>query len=223
MRTSDIEQRPDFPDKTWKISAAYDDAFAAHAAVADLVRAGMNDADVTVMSPWPVGGPPRDARERLFEHPVWLSALAGVTLAVLLAAAAAIWAESGSWVLYGAIGLVVGVISGTLASALTASSPPHWHDRLLGDPLGAVTVEVSTTVDESADVAKIVMAHHDPSVVRTEAEPGPRPPTERVLWEHEDGLSPLEEIGLWLEPKEQSPPSRSRGQGRHLEPERARS
>jgi hypothetical protein len=223
MRTSDIEQRPEFPDRTWKISAAYDDALAANAAVGDLVRAGMHDADVTVMSPWPVGGPSRDPRERLLEHPVWLSALAGLTLSLLLATAAAIWAEPGSWMVYAAIGLVVGVISGTLAGALTASSPPHWHDRLLGDPLGAVTVEVRTTVDESADVAKVVMAHHDPSVVRTEAGPGPRPPTERVLWDHEDGLSPLEEIGLWFEPKERKAPPLSRDRGRHLEPERARS
>lgn len=221
MRTSDVKQRPDFPDKTWKISAAYDDALAANAVVSDLIRAGMDDADVTVMSPWPVGGPPRDTRERLLDHPVWLSALAGLTLSVLLAAAAAIWAEPGSWMVYGAIGLVVGVISGTFAGALTASSPPHWHDRLLGDPLGAVTVEVSTTVDESADVAKVVMAHHDPSVVRTEAEPGPRPPTERVLWEHEDGLSPLQEVALWLEPRDPEPTRN--GRGRHLEPERARS
>ncbi len=221
MRTSDIEQRPDFPDKRWKISAAYDDALAANAVVSDLVRAGLDDADVTVMNPWPVGGPPRDARERLLDDPIWLSVLAGFTLSALLAVAAAIWAEPGSWMLYAAIGLVVGVISGTLAGALTASSPPHWHDRLLGDPLGAVTVEVSTTVDESADVAKVVMAHHDPSVVRTEAEPGPRPPTERVLWEHEDGLSPLQEVALWLEPKDPKPVTR--GRGRHLEPERARS
>ncbi len=221
MTALDGQPRPDNPDYVWTISAAFEDASAAQAAIVDLVRAGLREADVTVMSPWPMGAPAPDVGDRLLDHPVRLAVATGLAMAALLAAAAAIWAGSGNWVLYGWIGVVVGVLGSTLAGALSASSPPNWHDRLLGDRLGAVTVDVSTTADESADVARAVMANHDPSVVLTLTEPGPRPPEEHVLWDHEEGLSPLEHLSSWRDARVRAEERRA-PRGRHLEPDRAR-
>lgn len=220
MRSTDIRQRPDRSERTWKISAAYRDSSTAGAVVSDLVRAGLEEADVTMMSPWPVGLAPRDGRERLLDRPGRLSLLVGVALSVVLSVIAWVWGDPDTWMTYGLIGLLMGVVSGALTSALTASSPPHWHDRLLGDPLGAVTIEVSTTRDDSADVARVVMAHHDPSLVQTHTEAGPRPPAEHVLWEHEEGQTPLEALGSWMEGKETAAAAPRRG--RHLEADRVR-
>lgn len=215
----DAERRPEASDPIWTVTAAYEDAATAYVAVNDLVRAGMSQADVTVMSPWPAGAVPVDTRERLLDHPLRLAVATGLGMAAILALAAMVWAGSDNWVLYAWVGMVVGVLGTTLAGALTATSPPNWHDRLLGDRLGAVTVEVNTQENDEADLARAVMASHDPSVVLTLAGPGPRAPEDHVMWDHEDGLSPLQEIGSWREARTENRPAQ---RGRHLDPGRVR-
>lgn len=217
----DIQQRQDSDDAVRKIAAAYTDASVAQSVVGDLVKAGMRSADITLMNPWPVAMP-HDDRDRFLDHPFLVAILSSLALGFVTAASAWLWASPDRWMTYGVIGAVVGAISGSLASALTAASPPHWHDRLLGDPLGALTVEVSTTDDKSADVARIVMAGHAPALVQAQTEPAPRPPSERVLWHHEEGLSPLAELDSWMSSRSKGkrPPPR---RGRHLEADRARS
>jgi hypothetical protein len=217
--TSDLEQRPDSDETVRKLAAAYTDASVAHSVIIDLVDAGLNEADVTVRHPWPVSKAARPGdRGRFFDHPARMAVFGGLALGGIASMSAWLWANPGQWLVYGLLGMTVGVITGSLAGALTATSPPHWHDRLLGDPLGAVTVEVTTTDPDSADVARLVMAGHDPALVQAETEPGPRPPAERVLWEHEEGLSPLQELGSWLEARAQRPPPEpARRRGRHLQ------
>ncbi len=217
----DIRQRQDTDEAVRKIAAAYTDVSVALTVVGDLVKAGMSSADITLMNPWPVAMP-HDDRDRFLDHPLLVAILSSLALGLVASASAWLWASPGRWTTYGLIGAAVGAISGSLASALTAASPPHWHDRLLGDPLGALTVEVSTTDDKSADVARVVMAGHAPALVQAQTEPAPRPPSERVLWHHEDGLSPLAELESWMSARSNGkrPPSR---RGRHLEADRARS
>jgi len=218
----DLEPRPDTDETVQKIAAAYTDAAVAHSVVVDLVEASLTEADVTVMHTWPVAiWAQQMDRVRFLDHPVRTALLGGLILGGVASVSARLWANPDHWMIYGLLGVVLGVMAGSVAGALTATSPPHWHDRLLGDPLGAVTVEVSTTDHRSADVARLVMASHDPALVQAHEEPGPRPPSERVLWEHEEGLSPLEELGTWLETRsvEKSEEER-RSRGRHLAPDR---
>jgi hypothetical protein len=127
-----------------------------------------------------------------------------------------LWADPGRWI-YALLGMALGALTGSMASALAATSPPEWHEHLLGDPLGGVTVEVSTTDGSSAEVAKAVMAVHDPALVESTTEPGPRPPVERVLWDHEEGLSPLEELSTWVVGREAHASRQRRRRGRHIE------
>jgi hypothetical protein len=204
-----------------KITAAYTDPSVAPTVVADLVGAGMKEAEVTVMSPWPVTGAPNPVRHRLPDRLLTASLATALVMGGVLWVVAWLWADPGRWV-YGLLGLILGALTGSMARALAATSPPDWHECLLGDPLGAVTVEVSTTDGESAEVARSVMAVHEPALVEATTEPGPRQPVEHVLWDHEEGLSPLEELSSWVSGRDarvQEPP---RQRGRHLEPGRAR-
>jgi hypothetical protein len=219
--TNDLEQRP-HGEITWKISAAYTDASRARAVIGDLVRAGISDAEVTVANPWPVGvAPSRHVLGTARSHPLLSALVGGLLFGLSLGALALLWAEPGRWLTYGAIGLLVGAaISGPMIDALAATGPPRWHDRRIGDPLGAVTVEVTATEDSSAEVARLVIAGHDPALVQMDSEPGPRPPSQNVLWEHDQGLSPLEELGSWLDRREAATREPRKQRGRHLAPER---
>lgn len=216
----DTQQRPDTDQTVRKIAAAYTDPSTAQSVIGDLVKSGMSSADITIMQPWPVATPP-EPRGRFLDHPVLVAVMGALVLGGVAALAGLMWANPERWVTYGLLGAAVGAITGSVASALTATSPPLWHDRLLGDPLGAVTVEVSTTDEQSADVARLVMSGHAPALVQTQTEPGPRPPAKRVLWEHEDGLSPMAELNAWMRHRlpsmrRSAVPSR----GRHLGPDR---
>ncbi|MGH8916489.1 MAG: hypothetical protein ACRDZM_18485 [Acidimicrobiia bacterium] len=216
----EIRQRQEPDAAVRKIAAAYTDQSVAQTVVGDLVRAGMSSADITLMSPWPVDMP-HDDRDRFLDHPFLVALVGAIGLGLVAATSAWLWAIPDRWLIYGVIGAVVGAITGSLASALTAASPPHWHDRLLGDSLGALTVEVSTTDDMSADVARQVMAGHAPALVQAQTEPGPKPPSERVLWHHDQGLSPLAELDSWMSSRARRRRS-PRPRGRHAEPDRAR-
>lgn len=219
----DLEQRPDGGDSIWKINAAYTDASKAQEVVGDLLRAGMPAAEVMVASPWPGTIPPGTGLVEPRHRPLRTALLTGFLCGAILSGVALLWAGPGQWALYGLIGLVLGAaISRPMHDALTATSPPHWHDRRIGDPLGAITVEVSTTEDQSADIARLVMSGHDPSLVQMEVEPGPRPPSTRVLWHHDEGLSPLEAVGVWARGRDAARARRDRHRGRHLETGKAR-
>jgi len=199
-----------------RIAAAYPEVSVAETVVVDLVNAGLRSADVTTMTPWPVAAS-RKRPGRVLDHPFLMALLSALVLGLVAAVAALRWASPDRWIIYGILGASLGAISSSLASALTATSPPHWHYELLGDPLGAVTVEVSTTDPASADLARLVMTRHAPALVQAQTEPGPRAPGERVLWEHDDGLSPLEELDSWVSARssKQEAAAQSR-RGRHL-------
>jgi hypothetical protein len=213
----DTQQRPNPDEAVRKIAAAYNDSSVAQTVVGDLAKAGMHSADITLMSPWPVAIP-TEPRYRFLDHPFLVSLIGAFLVGGVAGLAGLLLANPERWALYAVIGAVVGAFSGSFASAVAATSPPNWHDQLLGDPLGAVTVEVNTTDGRSADVARLVMSGHGPALVQAQTEPGPRPPRERVLWQHEEGLSPLGELSSWLS----SRPDRRKSpiRGRHLEIDR---
>lgn len=210
--------REDADETQRMIAAAYPDPTVARTVVVDLVAAGMSSADVTLMSPWPVDAP-RQERSLVLDHPLLVRLVSALVMGLIASGAALLWASPDRWPLYGIIGAVLGAVSISFASAVAATSPPHWHEALLGDPLGAVTVEVKTTDLTSAEVAQVVMSQHDPALVQTITEPGPRPPSERVLWEHRDGLSPLEELDSWVTTRS-SKEKRPQTRGRHLQVDR---
>jgi hypothetical protein len=218
--STDTSPRDNTEEALRTIAAAYPETSVAHDVVGDLVNAGLSSADVTVMSPWPVDAPLKRPI-RILDHPILLALISALAMGLVAATAALLWASPDTWIAYGIIGASLGAISSSLASALTATSPPHWHDELLGDPLGAVTIEVNTTDPDSADVARQVMTSHAPALIQAQTEPGPRAPSERVLWEHEDGLSPLEELDTWVSARVSKPGSTApRRKGRHLEADR---
>lgn len=211
----DTQRRPHPDEDVRKVTAAYTDASVAPMVVGELVKAGMDSADVTIMTPWPVSYP-RQGEPLALDHPLKTALASALALGIVASATALLWANPGRWMAYGLLGAALGAVSSYLASALTATSPPFWHDRLLGDRLGAVTVEVSTTDATSADVARLVMTRHAPALMEGRTEPGPRPRSERVLWEHDDGLSPLEELGAWVRSTTISMGGGTQRRGRHL-------
>ncbi len=217
--TFDTRRRPNPPEEVRKVAAAYLDRSLAPVVVGDLVKAGMSETDVTIMPPWPSSYTRTDLPAFL-DRPWQVGLFGALVLGVIASAAALFWADLERWLEYGLLGAVVGAASSSLASALSASSPPHWHDRLLGDRLGAVTIEVTTTDRDSAERAKVILASHEPSLVQSRTEPGPRPPSEHVLWHHRDGISPLVELDSWINgTSRRKRPIRRRG--RHLEADRA--
>ena len=211
-----LEQRPRTAETIHKIAAAYSNPTDADTVVDDLRRAGLAETDITVMHPWPVTLPPEHSGNRLLDQPVWMGLISGLVMGVVVSIGALLWANPDHWMVYGALGMVLGVVSGSLAGALSATSPPHWHDQKLGDPLGATTVEVSTTDRSSYEIATRVMSLHHPTLIEARREKGARPPMTTVLWEHPAGLSPLQVLGAWR--RGELPPTPPRP--RRLPPER---
>jgi hypothetical protein len=215
----DTQQRLEHSEDIRKIAAAYTDASTVPVVVGDLVRAGMAEADVMIMNPWPVNHP-RGDRWMFLDHPIQVAFFSAIILGLVSSVSALLWGNPERWMIYGLLGVVLGAVGSSLAGALAATSPPHWDELLLGDHLGAVTVEVNTTDETSADVARLVMTRHDPALVEAWTEPGPRPPSEHLLWQHEEGRSPLEELRSWAE-TERAAKGPDPRRGRHLEVDRA--
>jgi hypothetical protein len=118
--------------------------------------------------------------------------------------------------MYAGLGLVVGALTGWVGSALAATAHPAREEDLLAYPGGGLTVEVEAAGPAAATLAETVMGRHDPTVFKARSRPAARPPAERVMWQHEAGLSPLEAMASWLGNAEPDSPGMTRG--RHLRP-----
>jgi hypothetical protein len=206
-------------DRVSTLSAAYPDLTIANAVAEDLERAGLHPTVIAPLGPWTLSSLP-DPGSRLFEHPVITAATGALALGAVTALGSLVWLDGRHWLLYAGLGLVVGALTGWIGSAMAATAHPARREDLLAHPSG-LTVEVEAGEARKARLAETVMGRHEPMVFTARTKPGPRAPTERVMWQHDNGLSPLEALSSWLDEREQShhpvPP-----RGRHLESHRLR-
>ena len=215
--------RPAEPDdeQTSTFSAAYPDPSVAGAVVDDLERAGLRPTVISPLGPWTLSALP-DPGIRIFEHPIVTAATGALALGLITALASLIWLDGRHWLLYGALGFVVGALTGWLGSAMSATGHPPRREDLLAHPGGGLTIEVEAREPRKARLAESVMGRHEPILFTAKTKPGSRTPSERVMWEHDEGLSPLEALSVWVEARERSPrPAPPRG--RHLDSHRLRS
>ncbi|MGH8948839.1 MAG: hypothetical protein ACRDXF_08265, partial [Acidimicrobiia bacterium] len=207
-------------EQTSTFSAAYLDPSIAGAVVDDLERAGLRPTVIAPLGPWTLSSLP-DPGSRIFEHPMITAVTGAFALGSITALASVIWLDGRHWLLYAGLGFVVGALTGWIGSAMSATAHPPRREDLLAHPGGGLTVEVEAGEPRKARLAETVMGRHEPILFTARTKPGPRSPSERVMWEHDEGLSPLEALSVWVEEKEQaSQPVTPRG--RHLETHRLR-
>ncbi len=210
---SDDEQSSTF-------SAAYPDPSIANAVVDDLERAGLRPTVIAPLGPWTLSSLP-DPGGRLFEHPMITAATGAMVLGAITALASVLWMDGRHWLIYAGLGIVVGALTGWIGSAMAATAHPPRREDLLSQPAGGLTVEVEAGEPREARLAETVMGRHEPILFTARTKPGPRSPTERVMWAHDDGLSPLEVVSAWMEERQLARrPTAPRG--RHLESNRLR-
>lgn len=208
-------------EPTSTLSAAYADPSTASAVVDDLEKAGLHPTVIVPLGPWTLSFLP-DPGSRLFEHPVITAGTGAVALGTMTALGSLVWLEGRHWLLYAGLGFFVGALTGWIGSAMAATAHPARREDLLAHPSGGLTVEVEAGEPRKARLAETVMGRHEPIVFTARTKLGSRPRTERVMWEHDDGLSPLEALSSWMEERQRSRrPVAPRG--RHLDSHRLRS
>lgn len=205
-------------DQVSTVSAAYSDPYAARAVIDALEQVGLRPTVIVPIGPWPVSssGP----GGRLFGHSASTAATGSLALGLVTTLGSLIWLEGRHWMLYGLLGVVVGALTGWIGSAIAATAHPAREEDLLAYPERGLTIEVEAVEPEKARLAEAVMGRHAPTTFRARTRPGARTPAERVMWQHEDGLSPLQVLGSWLESTDDRPAILPRG--RHLQPNRLR-
>jgi hypothetical protein len=202
------------------VSAAYADSSAARAVLDDLEQVGLRPTVIVPMGSWSAVSDP-DRSGGLFEHPLRTARTGALTLGSMTTLGSLIMLEGRHWILYAVIGVVVGAFTGWVGSAIAATAHPAREEDLLAYPGGGLTIEVEAEQPEQARLAEIVMGRHQPIVFKASTRPSARPPAERVMWQHEEGLSPLQVMGAWLDDSKSDPPVLPRG--RHLQASRIRS
>jgi hypothetical protein len=186
------------------LSAAYADPNTAGAVIEDLEKAGLRPRVIAPIGPWTLSSLP-DPASKLFEHPLVTSAAGAVGLGLVTALVSLIWLEGRHWLVYAGLGMAVGALSGWIGSAMAATAHPAREEDLLGHPRAGLTVEVEASAFREARVAERVMGQHDPTVFTARTRPGPGARSERVMWHHDEGLSPLEALSLWVEDRDRRP------------------
>lgn len=218
--TSNIASPPDGAGELSTVSAAYADSAAARAVLDDLEQVGLRPTVIVPMGSWSaVSAPGRPGG--LFEQPLRTARTGALTLGSMTALGSLLMLEGRHWILYAAIGVVIGALTGWVGSAIAATAHPAREEDLLAYPGGGLTIEVEADQPEQARLAELVMGRHQPTVFKASTRPGARPPAERVMWQHEEGLSPLQAMSAWLDDSESKPPVLPRG--RHLRATRIRS
>jgi hypothetical protein len=202
------------------VSAAYADSSAARAVLDDLEQVGLRPTVIVPMGSWSAASD-LGRQGGLFEHPLRTARTGALTLGSMTTLGSLIWLEGRHWILYAVIGVVVGAFTGWVGSAIAATAHPAREEDLLAYPGGGLTIEVEAEQPEQARLAEIVMGRHQPIVFKASTRPSARPPAERVMWQHEEGLSPLQVMGAWLDDSKSDPPVLPRG--RHLQASRIRS
>ncbi len=213
-------QAPPEEEQVSTFSAAYPDPSVANAVVDDLEKAGLHPTVIAPLGPWTLSSLPVP-RSRLFEHPLITAATGALALGTITALASIVWLDGRHWLLYAGLGAVVGALTGWIGSAMAATAHPPRREDLLAHPVGGLTIEVEAGETRKAELAERVMGRHGPTIFTARTRPGPRSPTERVMWQHENGLSPLEALSSWLDDRGRSRRSVT-PRGRHLETNRLR-
>ena len=201
------------------LSAGYTDSSVAHAVVDDLERAGLRPILTVPLGPWTMSALP-DPSRGLFERPVGVAATGAFVLGLLTSFGSLIWLDGRHMWLYAGLGLFVGALTGWIGSAIAAGDHHAREGNVMAHPGGGLTVEVEADEPGKARLAEIVMGRHDPTIFNAQTRPGPRPASERVMWHHDEGLSPLQAMSMWLD---DSDPSSGPPRGRHLAAQRIRS
>jgi hypothetical protein len=217
-------QRPEaHSEELSTLSAAYPDPDTAGEVVDHLEKAGLRPRVIAPMGPWTLSSLP-DPASKFFEHPLITSAVGALGLGLVTALASLIWLDGRHWVIYGVLGMAVGVLTGWIGSAMSATAHPARDEDLLAHRRPGLTVEVEAAEYRQAKMAEKVMGQHDPTVFTATTRPRPGARSERVMWHHDEGLSPLEALGLWVEERDRRP-SRATAppRGRHIAGDRARS
>jgi hypothetical protein len=214
---------PESPEQLSTLSAAYPDPNTAGTVVQDLERAGLRPRLIAPMGPWTMSSLP-DPGGRLFEHPLATSGLGALGVGLVTALASVVFLHGRHWLIYAVLGMAVGALSGWIGSAMAATAHPARDEDLLAHPVAGLTVEVDAAESREARVAERVMGQHDPTVFTARTRPGPGARSERVMWHHDEGLSPLEVLSLWVDERERRPgkPPQPPPRGRHVAGNRAR-
>ncbi|HYJ25735.1 MAG TPA: hypothetical protein VE027_12070 [Acidimicrobiia bacterium] len=209
-------------EQTSTFSAAYPDPSIAGAVVDDLERAGLRPTVIEPLGPWTLSALP-DPGSKFFEHSLITAATGALALGTITALASVIWLDGRHWLVYAGLGFFVGALTGWIGSAMSATAHPPRREDLLAHPGGGLTIEVEAGEPRKARLAESVMGRHEPILFTARTKPGPRSPSERVMWEHDQGLSPLEALSVWVEGRDRSSRSAAPPRGRHLESHRLRS
>jgi len=207
------------PDEVSTVSAAYSDASAARAVVEALEQAGLRPTVIVPIGSLTGSGPGPGGR--ILEHSMSTAVTGALVLGMVTTFGSLVWLEGRHWVLYGLLGVVVGALTGWIGSAIATTAHPAREEDLLAYPERGLTIEVDALEPDKARLAETVMGRHDPMTFRARTRPGNRAPAQRVMWQHEAGLSPLEVLGSWLDQNDTSTSLLPRG--RHLQPNRLRS
>lgn len=186
------------------LSAAYADPDTAGAVVENLEKAGLRPRVITPIGPWTLSSLP-DPASKLFEHPLVTSGLGALGVGLVTALASVIFLDGRHWLIYAALGMAVGALTGWIGSAMAATAHPARHEDLLSHPRAGLTVEVEASEFRQARVAERVMGQHEPTVFTARTRPGPGARSEQVMWHHDEGLSPLEALSLWVDGRERRP------------------
>jgi hypothetical protein len=207
------------PEELSTLSAAYPDSDIAGEVVEHLEKAGLRPRVIAPIGPWTLSSLP-DPASRFFEHPLVTSAVGAIGLGLVTALASLIWLDGRHWVIYGLLGMAVGVLTGWIGSAMAATAHPARAEDLLAHPRAGFTVEVEAAQRGEVRVAERVMGEHSPTVFTARSRPAPGARSERVMWHHEDGLSPLEALSLWVDERERRPGKTPAPvpRGRHVAP-----
>ena len=205
-------------DEVSTVSAAYSDSSAARAVVEALEQAGLRPTVIVPLGS--LTGPGPGTGGRILEHATSTAAIGALLLGLVTTFGSLTWLEGRHWVLYGMLGVVVGALTGWIGSAIATTAHPAREEDLLAYPERGLTVEVDALEPDKARLAETVMGRHDPMTFRARTRPGARAPAQRVMWQHETGLSPLEVLGSWLDQNDTSTSLLPRG--KHLQPTRLR-
>ena len=162
----------DLPEELSTLSAAYPDPQIAGEVVEHLEQAGLRPRVIAPLGPWTLSALPDPARN-FFEHPFITSALGALVLGLVTALASLIWLDGRHWLLYGLLGMAVGVLTDWVGSAMAATAHPARAEDLLAHPGAGLTIEVEASERRAADVAERVMGAHSPTVFSARSRPGP--------------------------------------------------
>jgi hypothetical protein len=202
------------------LSAAYSDPDTAGAVIEGLEKAGLRPRVIAPIGPWTLSSLP-DPGNKLFEHPLVTSATGALGVGLVTALVSVIWLDGRHWLVYAGLGMAVGALTGWIGSAMAATAHPARDEDLLAHPRAGLTVEVDAAQALQARVAERVMGQHDPTVFTARTRPGPGARSERVMWHHDEGLSPLEALSLWVEERERPRRAPAPPRGRHVAGDRA--